>query len=1267
MSVPASLLNCTRCATRWLAALAGVGVLALAGTAALIYFWVLPNIGDHRDRVAALMSRALGQQITLEAVSGTWQQARPEFRLQGVRLYGSDGKLALELPSLDAAFAWRSLLFLEPRFNHIELKGLSLDVRRARDGHIYIGGIPVNPAAPDSGFVNWLLRQGRVHVSDATLTWQDEVREAASLVMHDVDLTLANVRHVHTLKLRAVPPATLARPLAVEARLQARDVDDLATWRGTVEASVAGVALPQLANWVSLPAHIGRGWGALRVMATIDGGRIARVAAGMDLRELETRLGADLPALDLHRVRGRASWQRAIDGQQRVMFEDLRVTRPGAVASGPFNIGLAWGGGEREISARALHLDAWDDLLPSLPMDDALRARLRALQPQGQFDDLRFGWRGEQPALDNFSVAAHFSGLGVRTVDGQPGWRNLSGRIEGDTASGRFELDSQELVVNLPGVFRAPEIALDRLLARGSWEKTARGHRLHFDESRFTNADLEGTLKGSYEQIAGKAGAADFNARLTRVAGTAVHRYFPRVVGDNTVNWVREGVVAGYSDNVTLRLKGDLSRFPFEDGEGVFHIEVALKDAVIDYVPGWPRIEDIQGRIVFEGKRMEVQAQQARMFGVTLAPVKAVIPDLIHHEEVLEIDGQANGPAEDFIRFANQSPVGARLRGFTDGLGGGGPMRLDLALTIPLRHSRDTTLHGRLTFLGTTLTPLTLPRIEQARGAIDFTQARLGARGITAQFLGGPLRIDVDTFGEGVSIRAQGRSSAAGLAALLGPNWGKHLSGQTDWQGQIDLLASGERVRIESDLVGLASSLPEPLAKPAGVALSLTANVQPQADGRRYALRLGNTVSMVWLGSPAGVWTRGELRFGGLATLPAEPGLRVTGQVSALDLTGWLGLLPASDDDQAVPLSALDLKLDVLDLMGRRFRDMQLQARNRNGILRGDVSGRDVNGVLTYRAAGAQPARVSARFSRLTIPQRAGGDTPKAAGGRSLEAERFPVFDLSVEDFRLEDRPLGRLDALARGTPQGMVIDRLQLAHADSVLHMSGLWRDGVPTETRAELKLSVNDVGKFLDRFGYADVMARGAAEFQGNATWAGSPADFAFDTLAGQIAFQAKNGQFLKVNPGAGKLLGVLSLQSLPRRLSFDFRDIFSQGYAFDEAGATLRIARGVVYSDDFRMRGPAARVDMSGLANLEQEAVQLRVKVVPKLSESVAVAGALLGGPIAGVGALAAQKLLRDPFEQMVSQEYLVSGPWQSPDVKKLPKMKAETPSGPQMSEP
>jgi uncharacterized protein YhdP len=207
-------------------------------------------------------------------------------------------------------------------------------------------------------------------------------------------------------------------------------------------------------------------------------------------------------------------------------------------------------------------------------------------------------------------------------------------------------------------------------------------------------------------------------------------------------------------------------------------------------------------------------------------------------------------------------------------------------------------------------------------------------------------------------------------------------------------------------------------------------------------------------------------------------------------------------------------------------------------------------------------------------------------------------------------------------------------------------------------LSLKVLDAGRLLDRFGFVDALKRGSADIQGHVSWEGSPADFSLGTLAGQLDFKAQGGQFLNINPGAGKLLGVLSLQSLPRRLNLDFRDIFNKGFAFDDISATLRIARGVVYSDDFRMLGPAAKVNMSGLADLNQESVQLRVKVIPKLSESVAVAGALIGGPLAGVGVLAAQKLLRDPIEEASSQSFLVSGSWLEPEVTRLSRPRLQT---------
>jgi uncharacterized protein (TIGR02099 family) len=1256
MTVFPAFSSFLRRAARWLTALAALAALGFATAAALMFFWVLPNIADHRETVANLMSRALGQRVTLDAVSGVWQQARPEFRLQGVHLYDQQGRPALYLPELRAAFAWRSLLFLEPRFNRIELQGLSVEVRRARDGRFYVGGIPVNPSAPDSNFSNWLLRQGEVHVGKAALTWLDEVRDAPPLVLTAVDFKLDNLFHTHRLQLSAFAPASLlTRPLTIDAQFNARNVDDIKTWSGTVNTDVAGLSFQQLTCWLALPHQPRQGRGALHLRFDVARGALTRVGAGFDLRSIETTLGDGLPALRLEQVRGQAVWQRGEDGQ-RVAFENLQVARPGASLGAPFNMGLAWNDASHEITAQAFGLGGWASLLPSLPMDAALRARLQALQPQGRLDSLRFQWTGAEPGLDNFSIATHFSGLGVIAVDEGPGLTNFSGRIEGDARAGVFEIDSKQLEMNLPSLFREPLVRFDALQARGRWQKTPRGRLLILEDAAFSNLDAAGTAKGRYEMMPGHPGIIDLSAKLTRADGKAVYRYLPKGIGDITVDWARQSVVAGYSDDVDLILRGDLTQFPFVQGGGLFRVDARIRDGVIDYVQGWPRIEGIQARMQFKGNRLEVNSDQARIYGVALSSVSAVIPDLLHHEEQLHVDGQASGPIQDFIRFANFSPVGERLRGVTDALDGNGMMRLALKMQIPLQHADQSTVAGRLSFQEDTLFPAGRPRLEQVRGDIDFTSDGLAANNITAQFLGGPLRIDASTREGQVEIRAQGRATAAGITPWLGAKWGNRLSGQTSWQGQIDMDPVGERVRIVSDLVGLGTSLPAPLAKPAAQALPLLVTSQPQGDGQLHELRLGKTIGAVWRDTSGGRFNRGEIRFGGPAVMPGEPGLRLVGSGRGLDLSGWLAMLPEGDDREAMSLSSIELSFDTFDLMGRRYEDIRLQGRFRNGLFRTQVNGRDLKGMLTYRPTGDQPARLSAQFKQFIIPDKASAVDEAEASG--MKASDFPLLDVTVEDFRLQDNALGRLEAVAHSSPQGLVIDSLKLTAADSVFRMSGLWRASGLSETRADLSLSVTDAGKFLARFGFPNTLKRGSTDIQGNATWEGSPADFSFRTLAGQLDFKARDGQFLKVEPGAGKLLGVLSLQSLPRRLNFDFRDIFNEGYAFDDISATLRIARGVVYSDNFKMRGPSAKVNMSGLADLNRESVQLRVKVIPKLSEGVAVAGALIAGPLAGVGALAAQKLLRDPIEEAISQEYMVTGPWLAPDVKRLSKSKAET---------
>jgi uncharacterized protein YhdP len=179
------------------------------------------------------------------------------------------------------------------------------------------------------------------------------------------------------------------------------------------------------------------------------------------------------------------------------------------------------------------------------------------------------------------------------------------------------------------------------------------------------------------------------------------------------------------------------------------------------------------------------------------------------------------------------------------------------------------------------------------------------------------------------------------------------------------------------------------------------------------------------------------------------------------------------------------------------------------------------------------------------------------------------------------------------------------------------------------------------------------GSAKLEGSLSWSGALYELDYPTMSGDLKLEAAKGQFVKLDPGIGKLLGVLNLQALPRRATLDFRDVFSGGFAFDEISGAARIERGTATTENFHVRGPAANVVMGGTVDLARETQNLRVRITPHLTESVAVAGALVGGPIAGVATYLAQKVLKDPFGQAATYEYDVAGTWSEPTVKRVPR--------------
>jgi uncharacterized protein YhdP len=223
------------------------------------------------------------------------------------------------------------------------------------------------------------------------------------------------------------------------------------------------------------------------------------------------------------------------------------------------------------------------------------------------------------------------------------------------------------------------------------------------------------------------------------------------------------------------------------------------------------------------------------------------------------------------------------------------------------------------------------------------------------------------------------------------------------------------------------------------------------------------------------------------------------------------------------------------------------------------------------------------------------------------------------------------------------------MANPDATLSARGMWF-AAPSRTAIQFDLEAGDFGTFLGRVGNPNAVKGGRARMQGSLAWQADPAAPDLATLAGDVQMQAEDGQFLEIEPGLGKLIGLMSLQALPRRITLDFRDVFSKGFQFDRINSSGQIESGTLKLREFRMRGSAAEVDMSGEVDLARETQDLKVRVVPSLSDSAAL-GIGIVNPVAGVAAAIAQRILKNPLGQIFAFDYLVTGSWSDPKVAKV----------------
>lgn len=558
------------------------------------------------------------------------------------------------------------------------------------------------------------------------------------------------------------------------------------------------------------------------------------------------------------------------------------------------------------------------------------------------------------------------------------------------------------------------------------------------------------------------------------------------------------------------------------------------------------------------------------------------------------------------------------------------------------------------------------------------------------------------------SFRAQGNLTAEGLrqAKDLGlvSRVAQSATGGATYAATVGFRRGAAEVTVTSNLQGLALNLPAPFAKAADLALPLRFESTLLRDSLlpgqklqdQLSLSLGRLANIVYVRDVSGPEPRvlrGSVAVGleqGEAVQLPDTGVAANINLAKADIDAWEKVLtePSSSTGSgrgffsgaalAYLPNQLAIRAKELLVEGRKLTDVVVGGTREGLNWHANVAATELNGYVEFRQPGGQGAgRVYARLSRLSLGQSTASEVENLLDEQPAS---IPSLDIIVDDMELRGKRLGRVevDAVNRGASviardgglREWRLNKFNVTLPEAVLTATGNWvavnaqapgatslvqrtaRAG-PERRRTVMtfKLDILDSGELLKRFGMADVIRRGRGRMEGQVAWLGSPLSFDYPSMSGQFNVNIESGQFLKADPGIAKLLGVLSLQSLPRRLALDFRDVFSEGFAFDFVRGDINIAQGVAATNNLQMKGVNAAVLMEGSADIAKETQDIKVVVVPEINAGTASLIATVINPAIGLGSFLAQYFLRRPLIQATTQEFHIDGSWADPKITKV----------------
>lgn len=1246
-------------------AYAAAGLVILLAVAVGLFRLFLPRLPEYQDEIKAWASEAIGMRVEFSGMDARWGLSGPQLEFYDAQL--SRGApmsrvIAAEQVSIGVALT-RLLVDRMLVVNRVVIRGTNLEVRQLPNGEWWVQGIALEDfpvARPGEGGE---LGDIEVLAEDLALVLilpGDEQPQTFAVSRMGVRSEQQRL----TLDGTVVLPEALGRQLRIGATQLLDGNGNGGDWDVTAVASdldLAGVvALDRNRSW-----PLTSGNGDIDLSFAWIGGRIESAAVEFALDEL------GIAAREPFSMTGRLEYHRDADGWLAVADEFRISTAAGTWPETALKLetGIDAEGAIVMLDARGDYVNLGDLQLFAPLFPDEQAGMLTRFAPDGIVRNLVATISDIHTDTPRYAITADLENAGIAAHDDRPGVRGFTGRLRADWSGGRLEIRSRDMVVDLASHLAEP-IPIDAASGTVIWRRSGDRITVLSDNIAISNADLDSQSNIQVTLDEGEAPEIDLVSRWGITDIGSAKRFIPgKLMHSKLYDWFQDALVSGSIPSGTTRLHGPLDKFPFDGGEGRFLLEANVRDTTFKFLPDWPAAEIVEMDVVLDNTRLYTERNRSVNRGREVVDAKVEIDDL--RKPVLTIDSYSTGTLESLHSYVQSSPLEKLFGGHLRRIRVAGDAALDLDLMVPITESRNFTVTARIVANDGSLQVEGFdPPVTGLNGVVTIDRTSVTSEALGGTFLDRPVEIAIDNAPPDlprfqVAARARGALDAQGLSEGLGLPVAGLVRGEADYI--VDLLfprGDGDEptpftVRVGSDLVGMEVGLPEPFLKPAAEVANISGDIAFLPGGQRIESRGTADGGVSWniaFGRDGDTWDleRGVLALGGGELQAAETrGLHIRGNVESIRFDEWLQL--SRGDEQrtgtADRIRSVDVNVDSLRVLGQHLRNHRVRVDRSARDWLVQFEGEQVTGSVFVPYEFGSGRAVTLDMERLVLP---GDDAAQDAAAERAEVDprTLPPITLKAAEFALGNRFLGALDMQLARTDEGLVADAFVARDASFGVVGNARWvADATdPSGFRSHLMatLTSTDVMETMQRLDYAPGIDGNDMTLMFDVSWSGGPRTDVFASLDGDVQVRFGAGQLNEIEPGAGRLFGLMSIVALPRRLSLDFTDVFDKGFGFDALDGTFRIVDGEAYTCDLSLEGPAANIAIIGRASLTQREYEQTAVVAANFGNTLPVVGAVVAGPQIAAALLIFSQIFKKPLQEMGQVYYAIDGSWDDPAI-------------------